>query len=76
MSYKSKVSTELKIEIAKACAEGRMPNCEGARRAQVNESLIREWVARYVAEGPLAFHSTGTNQKCPPHPVHFHISLQ
>lgn len=63
MPQKNKVSTDLKIEIAKACAEGRMPNCEAARRVQVDESLIREWVARYVAEGPLAFHSTGSNQK-------------
>lgn len=63
MPQKNKVSIELKIEIARACAEGRTSNSAAARRVHVDESLIREWVARYVADGPLAFHSTGSNQK-------------
>lgn len=51
---KGKVTAEERIEAAKACAEGRISQSEVARRLGVNESSVREWVARYKAGGVLA----------------------
>ena len=52
---RGKVTVEERIEAAKACAEGRMSQTEAARRLGVDESSVREWVARYKAGGALAF---------------------
>ena len=52
---REKVTVEERIEVAKACAEGRLSQMEAARRIGVDESAVRAWVARYKAQGPLAF---------------------
>ena len=52
---KEKVTVEERIEAAKACAEGRISQCEAARRLGINESTVREWATRYKAQGVLAF---------------------
>jgi len=52
---KEKVTVEERIEAAKACAEGRISQCEAARRLGINESTVREWTTRYKVQGVLAF---------------------
>ena len=52
---KSKVSTEERIETARACAEGRTSIAEAGRRLGVDRALVREWRNRYKAGGVLAF---------------------
>ena len=58
---KGKVRAEERIEAAKVCAEGRMSQSEAARRLGVDESAVREWVARYKAGGEMAFKVRGQN---------------
>ena len=58
---RSKVTAEERAEAAKACAEGHISQCEAARRLHVDESSVREWVARYKANGPSAFFESGHN---------------
>ena len=55
MSRREKVTIEERIEAAKACAEGKMSQSEAARRLGINAETVREWVARYKAQGALSF---------------------
>ena len=52
---REKVTVEERIEAGRTCAEGRMSQSEAARRLGVDESAVRDWVARYKAGGELAF---------------------
>ena len=52
---RGKISIEERLEAAKACAEGRMSQAEAARRLGVGITRVGEWVARYKAQGVLAF---------------------
>ena len=58
---REKVTVEERIEAAKGCTEGRMSQSEAARRLGVDESAVREWVARYKAGGEMAFKVRGQN---------------
>ena len=52
---REKVAAEERIEVAKACAEGRISRAEAARRLGLHKSTVEEWVRRYKAGGALAF---------------------
>ena len=52
---REKVAVEERIAAAKACAENRMTQAEAARRLGVDRTAVREWVARYKAQGVLGF---------------------
>lgn len=52
---REKVTVEERIEAAKACAEGKISQCEAARRLGLHKSTVEEWVRRYKAGGVLAF---------------------
>ena len=52
---REKVAAEKRIEVAKACAEGRISRAEAARRLGLHKSTVEEWVRRYKAGGALAF---------------------
>lgn len=62
MSRKSKVTADERIATAKACTEGKMSQSEASRRLDVDESTIRNWIARYKAGGPLALKNLDSNQ--------------
>ena len=62
---REKVTAEERIEVAKACAEGRMSQAEAARKLGVDESRVREWVKRYKAQGELAFEKQEHNKVYP-----------
>lgn len=55
MSKREKVTVEERINTAKMCVEGKISQSEAARRLGVNKTSVRRWVARYKADGPLAF---------------------
>ena len=57
-----KVTPEGKIQAAKECAEGKYGASEQARKLGVDESIVREWVKRYQAQGVSAFYDTETNK--------------
>ena len=58
---REKVTVEKRIEAAKACTEGIISQSEAARRLKVDESTIKEYVARYKANGASAFVELGHN---------------
>ena len=58
---REKVTPEERTEAAKACVEGRMSAGEAARRLDVDESQVREWVFRYKAHGAEAFREQERN---------------
>ena len=58
---RGKVSAEARLAAAKACAEGRMSQCEAARRIGVNRSNVREWTALYKEKGAAAFEKADRN---------------
>ena len=58
---REKVTSEERTEAAKACVEGRMSAGEAARRLDVDESQVREWVFRYKAHGAEAFREQERN---------------
>ena len=58
---RGKVSAADRLAAAKACAEGKMSQCEAARRVGVNRSSVREWTALYKAKGAAAFEKTDGN---------------
>ena len=62
---RGKVSIEERLEAAKACAEGRMSQAEAARRLGVGVTRVGEWVARYKAQGVLAFRKQEHNAVYP-----------
>ena len=62
MSKRNKVTVDDRIAAAKACIEGKMSHSEAARQLGVDESNVRDWVARYKAGGPLALKALESNQ--------------
>ena len=58
---RGKVSSEEKLIVAKACAEGRISQSEAARRIEVNRSNVREWTALYNEKGAAAFEKADSN---------------
>ena len=58
---RGKVSSEEKLIVAKACAEGRISQSEAARRIGVNRSNVREWTALYIEKGAAAFEKADSN---------------
>ena len=59
---KEEVTAEERIEVAKACVEGRISQAEAARRHGVGETTLRRWIARYRAGGCSAFKTLEHNQ--------------
>jgi transposase-like protein len=55
MSRKSKISSEEKLRIVKACLSGKLGICEAGRAVGVDKSGVRLWISRYQAEGSSAF---------------------
>ena len=62
---RGKVTAEERIEVAKACAEGRISRAEAARRLGLYKSNVKEWVKRYEAGGALAFKEQEHNRVYP-----------
>ncbi|MBQ8936040.1 MAG: transposase [Oscillospiraceae bacterium] len=62
MSHKSKLSAEEKVQIVQDCIEGRIGQREAARRVGVNESSVREWIAKYKSEGSCGLFQTERNR--------------
>ena len=62
MPHKTKVSAEEKARIVQDCILGKLSRSEAARKAGVDEKSLRRWIARYEAEGSLAFIATGKNR--------------
>lgn len=63
MSHKSKYSAEEKLKIVEDCINGRdNPNHAGKTRG-IGCVTIREWIAKYKAEGPSAFIATEKNRR-------------
>ena len=58
---RGKVTAADRLAAAKACAEGRMSQCEAARRIGVNRSSVREWTALYKEKGTAAFEKADRN---------------
>lgn len=52
---REKVTAEERIDIAKACFEGKISTAEAARRLGVDSSTILSWVKRYAYGGSSAF---------------------
>ena len=55
MPHKQKATMEEKVQLARACLEGKMSKSEASRKAGVHPSTISEWVSQYEAEGTSAF---------------------
>ena len=62
MPHKTKVSAEEKARIVQDCIAGKISRQEAARKAGVDKKSIRNWIARYEAEGSLAFITTEKNR--------------
>ena len=58
---RSKVTAAERIEAAKACTEGGISQSDAARRLNVDRSTVREWIARYMANGASTFFESGHN---------------
>ena len=54
MSRKQKLTDGERIEVAKACAEGRMSATEASRRLGVAKATVQELTIQYKENGPLA----------------------
>jgi len=52
---REKVTAEERLAAARACAEGRISQATAAKRLNVDESTVNEWVVRYKARGVTAF---------------------
>ena len=53
MSRKGKIEIEEKIKIVCECLEGELSQTQAAKIVGVHHETIREWIARYQAEGSL-----------------------
>ena len=53
MSRKGKIEIEEKIKIVCECIEGELSQTQAAEIVGVHHETIREWIARYQAEGSL-----------------------
>ena len=62
---RSKVTPEDQAMAAKECIEGRLSQSEAAERCEVTTSTIRKWMARYKANGALAFRNQERNTVYP-----------
>jgi transposase-like protein len=63
---RSKVTSEERIEAAKAYIEGKNSQSEAARRLGVDERSVRRWVNQYTYGGPLAFKEKERNNEYSP----------
>lgn len=55
MRKKGKIKAEEKIRLVQACVEGKLSQAEAATLAGVDETSIRDWLARYCSEGSMGF---------------------
>lgn len=55
MSWREKVKAEEKAELARRCVEGEESVSGAAQRVGVNRATVRDWMARYEAEGAAGF---------------------
>lgn len=55
MPKKPKIAPEEKVAIVRRCLKGELGVCEAGRVVGADKSTIREWIARYEAEGAEAF---------------------
>ena len=55
MPQEQKLGIEEKIRIVRQCLEGKMGISEASREAGVDRAAVRQWIARYEAEGADAF---------------------
>jgi transposase len=59
---KAKVTAEERLAVARACAEGRISQAIAAKRLNVSEPMVHEWVARYKAKGATVFEEQKHNR--------------
>lgn len=55
MSQEAKISPEEKVKIVEQVLHWEISQAEAARQNGVSKAAVREWIARYQAEGPSAF---------------------
>ena len=55
MSKNRKIKPEEKIRIVQECIDGKISQAQAAEEAGVNKESVRTWMAKYHAEGSLAF---------------------
>ena len=55
MSKNRKIKPEEKIRIVQKCIDGKISQAQAAEEAGVNKESVRTWIAKYHAEGNLAF---------------------
>lgn len=63
MPQKQKATMEEKVNLARACIEGKMSQREASRKAGVSKAAIQVWINRYQAEGSTAFLTHQCNRK-------------
>ena len=66
MPQKQKATMEEKVDLARACIEGKMSQREASRKAGVKPATIQVWINRYKAEGSDAFFPHERNRVYPP----------
>ena len=59
---KTKVTIEQKIEIVRLYSEGKESKCSLARQYGIDESTVRDYIAKYEAQGIESFISHGKNR--------------
>ena len=57
-----KISSDIKLEYAQQCFEGKLSISEVAQFLNVNKSIVGYWVLLYEVQGPSVFMDTGRNQ--------------
>ena len=55
MSKNRRIKSEEKIKIAQKCIEGKISITEASKQMGVGKTTVREWIAKYQAEGSLGF---------------------
>ena len=55
MSKNRRIKSEEKIKIAQKCIEGKISITEVSKQMGVGKTTVREWIAKYQAEGSLGF---------------------
>ena len=65
MPHKQKATMEEKVNLARACIEGKMSQSEASRKAGVKPATVQAWINRYKAEGADAFRPYEHNRVYP-----------
>jgi len=65
MPHKQKATMKEKVNLARACIEGKMSQSEASRKAGVKPATVQAWINRYKAEGADAFRPHEHNRVYP-----------